>query len=427
MSLIVAIEPDRRQASRVAALARARLKAELLVADSTEQAVALLGGRVPELVLTSLLLSTKDEAALRELHNLGPHVQTLTIPVLAGGTTRSASRTGLLKRLPWSREDDDASVDGCAPDVFASQIEEYLERARLEREDLAEPQAERVAASAAPDVDATVPEETPEVDQLDPLEFIGHASSEHALPPFEPMALEPSEPLALLQPLERLELLEPFEPLAALEPLEPLELLEPREPEEPFAPGEPFALGEPIGGLNALNLEWNEIPLDDDPPTLDFLDTAMDLQEFVQELERAAARQVDAERSQVETTLLEADSELAVAVARNEPRFADSVPLTRIASWPALEGELATEDARPEPVESATLLVTEDEPSSDTEPDSDLWMPLAATAPPLWPRLDAAVAARRRPERAIQDEWGLFDPARCGFSALLEKLDAMSK
>jgi hypothetical protein len=26
----------------------------------------------------------------------------------------------------------------------------------------------------------------------------------------------------------------------------------------------------------------------------------------------------------------------------------------------------------------------------------------------------------------VQDEWGLFDPSKCGFSALLAKLDAIT-
>jgi hypothetical protein len=26
----------------------------------------------------------------------------------------------------------------------------------------------------------------------------------------------------------------------------------------------------------------------------------------------------------------------------------------------------------------------------------------------------------------VQDEWGFFDPAKCGFAALLEKLDEIS-
>jgi hypothetical protein len=30
------------------------------------------------------------------------------------------------------------------------------------------------------------------------------------------------------------------------------------------------------------------------------------------------------------------------------------------------------------------------------------------------------------PARAVQDEWGLFDPSKCGFSALLAKLDAIT-
>src|SRR4026208_1566008 len=102
MPLIVAIEPDRRQASR---LAKVPLNVELIVADSTERAFATLGGRVPDLILTSLLLSPNDEAALadrlRELDTFGARIQTLVVPVLAAGPRRSARKTGsgLLKKL----------------------------------------------------------------------------------------------------------------------------------------------------------------------------------------------------------------------------------------------------------------------------------------------------------------------------------------
>ena len=34
--------------------------------------------------------------------------------------------------------------------------------------------------------------------------------------------------------------------------------------------------------------------------------------------------------------------------------------------------------------------------------------------------------ARKTPARPIQDEWGLFDPAQCGFAALLSKLDEIT-
>ena len=66
MALILAIEPDRRQASRVAAIVKNRLHAEIVQADTTEHAVEALAGRVPDLILTSLLLSRKDDAALAD-------------------------------------------------------------------------------------------------------------------------------------------------------------------------------------------------------------------------------------------------------------------------------------------------------------------------------------------------------------------------
>ena len=86
MSLILAIEPDRRQANQLTAMVRGRLRAELVLADAAETALADLGERVPDLILTSALLSTKDETLLAEwlrtLNGDAARVQTLTIPVL---------------------------------------------------------------------------------------------------------------------------------------------------------------------------------------------------------------------------------------------------------------------------------------------------------------------------------------------------------
>src|SRR5688572_2620307 len=133
MKLILAIEPDRRQAAKIAALAKDPLGAELVVADSTAAAFAALAGRVPDLILTPLLLSPKDEnmlgERLRELDAVGTKVQTLVIPVLGTATRRGRSaKGGLLTRLRGSKRKD-AVPEGCDPDVFAEQIAEYLERA----------------------------------------------------------------------------------------------------------------------------------------------------------------------------------------------------------------------------------------------------------------------------------------------------------
>src|SRR5215203_6327230 len=103
MALILAIEPDRRQASRVAAIVKNRLHAEIVQADTTEHAVEALAGRVPDLILTSMLLSRKDDAALadwlRESDEAGRHVQTLVIPVLSGSSPDDDDGGGLLSRF----------------------------------------------------------------------------------------------------------------------------------------------------------------------------------------------------------------------------------------------------------------------------------------------------------------------------------------
>src|SRR5262249_49124299 len=88
MPLILAIEPDRRQAHQLNAVVKGRLHADLVLADSAERALKELGDRVPDLILTSALLSPTDEVVLgdrlRKLNGVAAHVQTLTIPVLAG-------------------------------------------------------------------------------------------------------------------------------------------------------------------------------------------------------------------------------------------------------------------------------------------------------------------------------------------------------
>lgn len=140
MPLILAIEPDRRQASQLTALVRGRLQAELVLGDSADRALAALGERVPDLILTAALLSPKDEAALdqrlRELNGVAAHVQTLTIPVLASAKRSSRSlRGGLLSALRRDKPQS-AAPDGCDPAIFAEQCKEYLERAASERQPL---------------------------------------------------------------------------------------------------------------------------------------------------------------------------------------------------------------------------------------------------------------------------------------------------
>jgi hypothetical protein len=176
MPLILAIEPDRRQAARINALARNPLNVEMVITESAERALAAISTRVPDLILTSRLLSPKDELLLderlRELDAAGAKVQTLMIPMLAS-VKDAGKKAGLLNRL--RRHSDAATADGgCDPAVFAEQIAEYLERHAVERahrtpidvdeppgSSLVEPvaQAPAVATAAEPD-EATDADET---------------------------------------------------------------------------------------------------------------------------------------------------------------------------------------------------------------------------------------------------------------------------
>src|ERR1700716_3697753 len=105
MPLILAIEPDPRQAAQIAAIARNRVGAELMLAETTEGALDVIGDRVPDLVLVPALLSPQDDAALAAALRViaaAAHVRTLTIPVLSNGTGVTGKQpAGMLAK--WMR------------------------------------------------------------------------------------------------------------------------------------------------------------------------------------------------------------------------------------------------------------------------------------------------------------------------------------
>ena len=94
MPLILAIEPDRRQAAQLTGVIR-RVGAELVLADTTGHALDAIGSRVPDLVLVPALLSPQDDAALAAALRViaaAAHVRILTTPVLGSTTKRKSSR-----------------------------------------------------------------------------------------------------------------------------------------------------------------------------------------------------------------------------------------------------------------------------------------------------------------------------------------------
>jgi hypothetical protein len=133
MSLILVVEPDRRQAAHLTHVVRQRVGAELILAETTELALASIGNRVPDLILVPALLSPQDDAALAAALRViatAAHVQMLTTPLFAAAAPEP--RRGVLSAFRRSKPAK-ASIDGCDPAEFAQQITSYLESAAEER------------------------------------------------------------------------------------------------------------------------------------------------------------------------------------------------------------------------------------------------------------------------------------------------------
>ena len=145
MDLVLAIEPDSRQAAILRRLMRERALAELVLVDSKDAAVRAIDTRVPDLILVTALLSPRDEeelmAHLRTLDG-ADHLQTLTIPQLAGAARPEEEESkGFF--AAFRRKKASGFIPGCDPGVFAEEILSYLSRLhefKAERHALAESQ-----------------------------------------------------------------------------------------------------------------------------------------------------------------------------------------------------------------------------------------------------------------------------------------------
>ena len=166
MSLIFAVDNDRKQSAALASLLRSHVNADLVQSGSATEGLDILRGRIPDLILTSSLLSPRDEAALathlRELGDGAAHVHTLTIPVIA--TSAHASRKKPQGVLGGLRREKETRSSGCDPEVFAREVALYLDRA-VER---------RASASAVPE---------PHIAWIEPLSFDSPAPAAEPLEP----------------------------------------------------------------------------------------------------------------------------------------------------------------------------------------------------------------------------------------------------
>jgi CheY-like chemotaxis protein len=140
--LVLAIEPDLRQAAIVKRIVREKVLAEVNVVDSRDAALEAMRTTVPDVLLLSALLSPRDEdeliAHLRTLEH-AEHLQTYTIPQLASsiGPADEKPSKGLLSAFR-RRKGASAAPSGCDPDLFADEIRVYLQRASEKKRELRE-------------------------------------------------------------------------------------------------------------------------------------------------------------------------------------------------------------------------------------------------------------------------------------------------
>jgi hypothetical protein len=415
MSIVLAIEPDHRQAAHLTAIVRHQVGADLVLAHTTEGALDAIGNRVPDLVLVPALLSPQDDAALAAALRViaaAAHVKTLTIPVLSSGIAQ-ASAGGLLGKWRKSRAAS-PEPEGCAPAVFGEQISAYLQETAAERAALAELEDDPLESEPPPlpvqmpvhvqaPIQAPVFAGPPPIVELDvpTVDFAFSLDSEAPPEPRDiPEAVDEGEPMIDLS-----------DELADLGGETEGELLD----------------GEPVGVYT--------ISGDADEPAIE----PFDLLPAILEAEPLV------------TPVVEAVHEVAAAAVEPQyaeaARFADADPfdaprtditpwqpmyLTPGRLWPPMEGVPAEMPvARTEQPDWIELVASlrQDLERRRTEAPAAVADPIAARpSDGAHAETRAIVKKVNQPKKAkpVQDEWGFFDPEQCGFSTLLAKLDEIT-
>jgi hypothetical protein len=153
LPLVLAIEPDVRQATIIKRIVREQVRAELILVDSRDAALAAIAARIPDVILLTALLSPRDEEELVSyLRTLAGahHVQTHTIPQLASSavdvdSTTSGSGGGLFGKLLRKKEPELKPFQGCDPSLFAEEIRTFIDRSAERKNETVEVLQQRVA------------------------------------------------------------------------------------------------------------------------------------------------------------------------------------------------------------------------------------------------------------------------------------------
>jgi hypothetical protein len=210
VSLVLALEPDPKQAAVLKQVVRDRVGAQLVLADSKDAALAAIAERVPDLILVTTLLSPRDESELTDrLRDLegAEHLQTLTIPLLAvsgSAAEPKKKRRGLLSAFTSDTEAP-ASPSGCDPAVFAEEIRNYIARAEdlkatasVDRERKRVSRKKKSAAAEAPVL--IKPAETARVVEAPATDTAAPATEPVSGPQGSYWAWDPSAPTKEKQP-----------------------------------------------------------------------------------------------------------------------------------------------------------------------------------------------------------------------------------
>jgi hypothetical protein len=428
MPLILAIEPDRRQAAQLSVVVRKRVHAELILVETTERALDAIGNRMPDLVLVPALLSPQDDAALAAALRViaaAARVQMLTIPVL-GAPRPAVSAGGMLSVLRRGKAKA-AEPDGCDPAVFAEQIASYLERADQER-----PSPVGNVSNAANVTDAT------DFADLAPIALAAadrQPSYESPSLNYESPSLRAAAANVTIEDVVNQEWLEslPAEPAEQRQITEAVESSTAATPDDSFS----FALEETVRHLFA-----DSAPAVDAAPK-----TAAPAEIFPKAATVAArSRETVAARSREPVAAKSADKDEWVAV----DELIASLQLMPLAAI-----EVTTDDEWLSPVLDEPQRVADrpDQFADDSSPapaaakSEREWVALIESlrhdverlrveraekpgrkaAPSAAPPEKTDKADRTdRPAKPVQDEWGFFDPQQCGFAALLAKLDEVT-
>jgi hypothetical protein len=484
MPLILAIEPDRRQAAQLSGVVRKRLEAELILVETTEKALDAIGNRMPDLVLVPALLSPQDDAALAAALRViaaAAHVQMLTIPVL--GSARPTSRAGGMLSSLRRGKTRAAEPEGCDPSVFADQIASYLEAAAQERPShiaVIENVAPVASAAAAVRRDAdpvqVAPSPTLEAIRRDfeeplaeaPEETLAEAPAEFAetfaaLPdesaaapsddgvsialeeavralfadaPPEPAAERPAAPSYQPQAASYTEPFQAFDDTPAVEAasaaiagsefddfaaLPVLEVQTPQlEVDEPF-----LAVDTPLVESDALMMDAAAPVLERESP-IQSAESSVSEFEAVEVAPPSESAPAD-EWAAVDQLMAALQAMPLSAIEMTAPEeWIAPVPPPRKPEWRVIEPPSAKPvAAAPAKSEREWVALIEslrsDVERLRTERAEKAEKP-ARKEPPPAPRVVRPVKAAR----PIQDEWGFFDPQQCGFAALLAKLDEVT-